>query len=81
MKNNAAEIKLSVFDMLKQNNSISRSVTETYIEDSKSNVLQRYFMLTFTYNIRKFNGMVMPPQSNPRQGMEMMMPPMMPHRN
>ena len=81
LKNNAAEIKLSVFDMLKQNNSISRSVTETYIEDSKSNVLQRYFMLTFTYNIRKFNGMVMPPQSNPRQGMEMMMPPMMPHRN
>jgi hypothetical protein len=52
-----AEIKLSVFDLLDQNNSISRSVTETYIEDTRSNVLNRYFMLTFTYNIRKFTPM------------------------
>ncbi len=54
LKNNAAELRFSVFDIMKQNNSIARSVTETYIEDSRSNVLQRYFMLTFTYNIRKF---------------------------
>ncbi|OYU97812.1 MAG: hypothetical protein CFE21_05000 [Bacteroidetes bacterium B1(2017)] len=52
-----AEVKLSVFDIMKQNNSISRTVTETYIEDTRSNVLQRYFMLTFTYNIRKFSSM------------------------
>ncbi len=49
-----AEVKLSVFDLLDQNNSIGRTVTETYIEDTRSNVLNRYFMLTFTYNIRKF---------------------------
>ncbi|MBC7382177.1 MAG: outer membrane beta-barrel protein [Bacteroidia bacterium] len=53
-KSKAAEFRFSVFDILKQNNSISRTVTETYIEDSKSNILQRYFMLTFTYNLRKF---------------------------
>lgn len=52
-----AEVKLSVFDLLDQNNSINRSVTETYIEDTRSNVLNRYFMLTFTYNIRKFTPM------------------------
>lgn len=52
-----AEIKLSVFDLLNQNNSISRSVTETYIEDTRSIVLNRYFMVTFTYNIRKFKPM------------------------
>ena len=57
-----AEVKLSVFDILNQNNSISRTVTETYIEDTRSNVLNRYFMLTFTYNIRKFTSTAAPVQ-------------------
>lgn len=48
------EVKLSVFDLLNQNNSVNRSVTETYVEDTRSNVLRRYFMLTFTYTLRKF---------------------------
>ncbi|MCF8253422.1 MAG: outer membrane beta-barrel protein [Bacteroidia bacterium] len=56
-----AEVKLSVFDLLNQNNSISRTVTETYIEDTKSNVLNRYFMITFTYNLRKFTALPPPP--------------------
>jgi hypothetical protein len=55
--NKLAEVKLSVFDILNQNNSISRTVTETYIEDTRSNVVNRYFMLTFTYNLRKFSSM------------------------
>lgn len=50
-----AEVRLTVFDLLNQNASINRTVTETYIEDNRSNVLRRYFMLTFTYNIRRFN--------------------------
>ncbi len=54
LKNKAAEIKLSVFDLLKQNQSISREVTATYIEDSQSRVLQQYFMLTFTYSLKNF---------------------------
>jgi len=56
MKNNSAELKLIVFDILKQNNSISRTVTETYIEDSQVQVLQQYFMLSFTWNLKKFAG-------------------------
>lgn len=54
LKNNAGELKLSVFDLLKQNQSIVRTVTETYIEDAQSKVLQQYFMLTFTYNLKNF---------------------------
>ncbi|MDX1941467.1 MAG: outer membrane beta-barrel protein [Saprospiraceae bacterium] len=54
MKNNAGELRLSVFDLLKQNNSISRTVTETYVEDNINRVLTQYFMLTFTYNLRNF---------------------------
>jgi hypothetical protein len=51
LKNQRGDIRLSVFDILKQNQSITRNVTETYIEDVQTNVLQRYFMLTFTYKI------------------------------
>lgn len=54
LKNKVAELKLSVFDLLKQNQSISREVTATYIEDSQSRVLQQYFMLTFTYSLKNF---------------------------
>ncbi len=57
LKMKSGEIRFSVFDILNQNNNISRTVTETYIEDNKSNVLNQYFMLTFTYNLRKFNAM------------------------
>ncbi|MGZ8510635.1 MAG: outer membrane beta-barrel protein [Chitinophagaceae bacterium] len=54
LKNKAAELKLSVFDLLKQNQSISRTVEANYIEDIQSQVLQQYFMLTFTYNLKNF---------------------------
>jgi hypothetical protein len=54
LKNKAAEFRLSVYDILKQNNSITRNTTDTYYEDVQTNVLQRYLMLTFTYNIKNF---------------------------
>ncbi len=54
LKNNAGELKLTAFDLLNQNNSISRSITESYVEDVRSMVLNRYFLLTFTYTIRNF---------------------------
>ena len=54
LKDKSIELKVSIFDILAQNSSINRTVTETYIEDSKTNVLSRYFMVTFTYNLRKF---------------------------
>ncbi len=54
LKSRAAELKLSVFDLLKQNQSISREVTANYIQDVQNKVLQQYFMLTFTYNLKNF---------------------------
>lgn len=54
-KNERGELTLSVNDLLNQNRNISRTVTETYIEDNLTNALTRYFMLTFTYNLRHFN--------------------------
>jgi hypothetical protein len=57
LKNNAGELKLTVFDILKQNNSISRNVTETYVQDVTNRVLTQYAMLTFTYTLRNFGKM------------------------
>lgn len=53
-KQKQLEVRLSVFDILNNNNSIARNVTESYIEDVESRVLNRYFMLTATYNLRNF---------------------------
>lgn len=57
LKNNAGELKLTVFDILKQNNSITRNVTETYVQDVTNRVLTQYAMLTFTYTLRNFGKM------------------------
>jgi hypothetical protein len=54
LKDQKGELKLSVFDLLKQNRSITREVTSEYIQDVQNQVLQQYFMLTFTYNLRNF---------------------------
>lgn len=54
LKGQKGEIRLSVFDLLDQNQSISRNVTETYFEDVTTKVLKQYFMLTFTYNLKNF---------------------------
>ncbi len=54
LKQKQLELRVSVFDILNNNNSITRNVTESYIEDVKSNVLNRYFMMTLTYNLRNF---------------------------
>jgi hypothetical protein len=54
LKNQRGELKLSVFDVLRQNRSITRNVTEYGIQDVQNTVLRRYAMLTFTYNLRTF---------------------------
>ncbi|MEL6923810.1 MAG: TonB-dependent receptor, partial [Bacteroidota bacterium] len=53
-KNQLGEINISAFDLLKQNQSISRTVTEVYIEDLQTQALQQYFLLNFIYNFRNF---------------------------
>jgi hypothetical protein len=50
------EIKLYAFDLLAQNNSLQVNNTAAYTEDVQTNILRRYFMLMFTYNIRSFAG-------------------------
>ncbi|MCX2739405.1 TonB-dependent receptor [Pontibacter anaerobius] len=67
-KNQQGEISLSVNDLLKQNVSIERNIAADYVEDVQSTVLQRYFMLTFTYNLRKFISGAAPEMNQNRGG-------------
>ncbi len=50
------ELKLTVFDLFNQNTSIDRNVTDVFVEDVRTQVLRQYFMLTLTYNLRRFGG-------------------------
>lgn len=57
LKNRALEARISAFDILNQNKSIARTTTETYIEDSRTQVLTQYFMFSLTYTLRNFKAM------------------------
>lgn len=59
-KDKSGEIKLSVYDLLNQNVSITRSFVNNTIQDVQNKVLTRYVMLTFTYNLRRFGDGKMP---------------------
>lgn len=67
LANDAAELRLTFFDLLNQNRSISQTSNELYIEDNRTEVLQRYALLTFSYNLRNFTS-GMSPDRGPRHG-------------
>lgn len=53
MKDNAT-LTLKAYDLLNQNTNARRIATQNFIQDSQSTVLQKYFMLTFSW---KFNSL------------------------
>lgn len=64
-----AELKLTVFDLLKQNQNIRRTINGSYIEDSQTQILTQYFMLSFVYNIRSFKSGTAPSENQRLQEM------------
>jgi hypothetical protein len=55
-KNKRGTIKLSVYDILKQNRSYSRTTTDNYVEDLRSNTLGQFAMISFMYRFNSFSG-------------------------
>jgi len=53
LRNDRAELKLSVMDLLDRNTGITRNINQGSIVDQRYNVLQRYFLLSFTYSLNK----------------------------
>ena len=49
-------IRIAAFDLFNQNTNINRSVSANAIIDSRSNRLNRYFLISFTYRLQKFAG-------------------------
>jgi hypothetical protein len=47
-------LRFVIYDILKQNTNVYRNISQTFIEDVESEVLQQYFLISFTYNLKKF---------------------------
>jgi hypothetical protein len=54
-KKKNGELRLSVFDLLKQNTAVSKSVSLNQVSETRTTTLTQYVMLTFTYNLNNFN--------------------------
>jgi len=58
MKNDRAQLKLGVNDLLNTNIRRSINISENTIRDTRTNNLGRHALLTLTYNIQNFGGKV-----------------------
>ena len=52
-RNQRGELSIKFYDALNQNTSISRTVSDSYISDMETNVIERYFLLSFRYDLRR----------------------------
>ena len=63
-----ATLTLVGYDILGKNNGYTRTVTETYIEDLDSKILEQYFMATFVFKFGKIAGQNMNRNSRGKSG-------------
>ncbi len=59
-------VSIKAYDLLNQNTNVRRIATGNYIQDSQSTVLQRYFMLSFSWKFNSLGSGAMPEQRRRR---------------
>ena len=60
--------KIKVYDVLNQNQSTTRTISDTSIRDEENTILKRYAMFSLTYKIQNFAGMKNPPGGRNNRG-------------
>ena len=71
LKGQLGELRLTAFDILNVNKSVSRVVELNYIEDLRTQVLNQYFLLSFTYHLRSFKSSKKSEKANKKAGRNM----------
>jgi hypothetical protein len=67
-KKQNAELRISGVDLLNQNKSVIRTAGETYIDDTYTQVLQRFFLVSFMYNFKSFGKGMFPGREGRERG-------------
>ncbi|OQP66152.1 outer membrane beta-barrel protein [Niastella populi] len=67
-KKQNGELRISGVDLLNQNRSIIRTATESYVDDTYTRVLQRFFLVSFMYNFKNFGKGMFPGRENRERG-------------
>ncbi len=73
LRNNNATIRFKIYDILRQQSNLSRSISETRMTDTEYNTLGSYFMVHFVYRLNTLGskarsqqrGRPMPPDGGP----------------
>lgn len=56
LKNNAATLRFKIYDLLKQQSNLTRTVSEIMMSDTEYNTLGSYFMVHFVYRFNTLGG-------------------------
>ena len=70
LKNNAATLRFKIYDILKQQSSLSRSISETMMSDTEYNTLGSYFMVHFVYRFNTLGGKMAHNNRGERRGFD-----------